>query len=558
VQRALATDAMTTPAAFPSTPSQKGGKPPGFDLLAHNRDMAGAIESFLAPTYGPGGRAKLFLDAKGNAIPATDGARMLSTLDSPHPVGKILRSIATAQEEEWADGTKLAALLAVRLLHRSGPLLDQGVRPARIVRGFEIGLDWAIGSAEASAVALDPFEGALLLDVARGCLGGWLDPRPREELAKAVVQAATRIASKTPQGWRCSRRDIHVFAKAAGAFSVRVIDGYVLDRWRDDPNMPPRVEDARIALLDAEPIRGKAGVHEPRLRWYGESKVRLQSPAQLEGYSAVGEDYTRRIVERLQAAGANVVVTTLGMSDYGHKLLAKAGILGIRAVMRPEYMRDLARATGAGLIKDFQEIRTDQLGHAGLVEEIRLGGSKCTIIDRCPDPQVVSLLVLGPGQAAAELYKTLARKAIGAAAASIEMPRFLAGGAGAEMAASSRVRRDASRVEGREQLAVEAFGLALEDLAACLAANLGLKPLDAVLALRTAHAKSADWGILAGQREPVDYEHGLFREPLGPRLSAWRRGVEAASTILLADDFHKVSRPSLRKKASDGEGDKDR
>ena len=126
------------------------------------------------------------------------------------------------------------------------------------------------------------------------------------------------------------------------------------------------------------------------------------------------------------------------------------------------------------------------------------------------------------------------------------------------MAASSRVRRDASRVEGREQLAVEAFGLALEDLAACLAANLGLKPLDAVLALRTAHAKSADWGILAGQREPVDYEHGLFREPLGPRLSAWRRGVEAASTILLADDFHKVSRPSLRKKESGGESEKDR
>src|SRR5205823_5900126 len=144
--------------------------------------------------------------------------------------------------------------------------------------------------------------------------------------------------------------DIPVFAKAAGAFSVRVIDGYVLDRWRDDPNMPSRVEDARIALLDAEPIRGKAGVHEPRLRWYGESKVRLQSPAQLDGFIAV--------------------------------------------------------------------------------EEIRIGGSKCTIIDRCPDPKVVSLLVLGPGEAAANLYKTLARKAIGAAAASIETPRFLPGGAG--------------------------------------------------------------------------------------------------------------------------------
>ena len=556
--RAVATRAMTTPPAPPPTSAQKGGKPAGFDLLAHNRDMAGAIESFLAPTYGPGGRAKLFLDPKGKAVPATDGARILSTLDSPHPVGKILRAVATAQDEEWADGTKAAALLALRLLHRSGSLIDQGVRPARIVHGFEIGLERAIEAAEATSVDLDPFEGELLLDVARASLGGWLEARPKEELSRAVVQAARRIASKTTNGWRCDRRDIHVFAKAAGGFSVRLIDGYVLDRWRDDPNMPARVEKARIALLDAEPIRGKAGVHEPRLRWYGESTVRLRSPAQLDGFMAVGEEYTRDIVGRLQASGASVVVTALGMSDYGHKLLAKAGILGIRAVMRPEYMRALARATGADLIKDFRDIRPDQLGHAGLVEEVRFGGSKCVVIDRCPEPKVVSVLVLGPGEAAVELYKVLGRKAIGGVAAAIETPRFLAGGAGAEMAAASRVRREASRVEGREQLAVEAFGLALEDLAACLASNLGLKPLDTVLALRTAIAKSGEWGLLAGRKEPVDYEHGLFHEPLGPRLSAWRRGVDAASTILLTDDFHKVAKASLRKDKSDGEGDTDR
>src|SRR5438046_4943218 len=172
--------------------------------------------------------------------------------------------------------------------------------------------------------------------------------------------------------------------------------------------MPPRVEDARMALLDAEPIRCKPGVYAPRLRSYGESKVRLQSPAQLDGFIAVGEDYTRGIVEGVQAAGANVVVTTLGISDYGHKLLAKAGILGIRAVMRPEHMRDRARATGARLIKDFHEVLTDRLGHAGLVEEIRIGGTKCTIIDRCPDPKAVSLLVLGPGAPAANLDKALA------------------------------------------------------------------------------------------------------------------------------------------------------
>ena len=533
-------------------------KPARFDLLTHNLGMAAALEDFLAPSYGPGGRAKLFLDSKGHAVPTTDGARMLTLLASPHPVGKILTAVASAQDEQWRDGTKLAALLALRLLRRAEPLLGRGVRPARIIRGYEIGLERATDAVTELASQRDPFEDGLLLGVARGSLGGWLDAGPREAMAGEIVTAAEQVATRAGPGWRCDRDDIHVFAKGRGGFAVQRIDGYILDRSRDDPTMPARIEDARIALLDAAPIRGKAGIHEPRLRWIGDTKIRLKSPLEAEAYASVGESYTEEIVAGLRHSGANVVLCRLGISDYGHKLLAKAGILGIRRIMRIAYMEDVARATGASLIKDFRQVTPDLLGHAGLVEERSIGDSKCLVIEQCPDPKVVSLLISGPGDAAAEQYEAQARKAIAAVASVIEDPRVIPGGAGAEMAASVRVRQAASGVEGREQLAVDAFGRALEDMVARLAANLGLNPRDAVLALRAACAGGAQAGLLMGVTGPTDAAHGLFWEPLAPRLSAWSRAVEAAGTVLRADDFHKVSRLPSQKAKPEGESSKDK
>ena len=523
--------------------AERGRKPADFHLLKHNLGMAVALEEFLASAFGPGGRAKLYLDSKGQMVPTTDGARMLSMLDSPHPVAKIIAAAAKSQAEEWEDGTKLTALLALRLLHRADSLLEKGLRPPRIVAGYEIGLALATEAAMSDAIEMDPMYPDLLRGVARASIGEWLEGRPRETLAEAVVATVCQVATRSTNGeWHCDRRDIHIFAKAGGSFSVEAIDGYVIERSRDDDTMPMRVEDARIALFDAAPIRGKAGIHEPRLRWLGDSKILLKSPAELEKYADVNEQFTADMVGGLRREGANVVLCTLGISDYGHKLLAKAGILGIRRIMKTRYMEAVALATGASLIKDFREVRSEQLGHAGLVEERRIGHSKSLVISQCSNPRVVSLLILGPGVAAAEHYAAQARKAIAAVAAVFERPRLVIGGSGAELSASRHVRKKAFEVSGREQLAVEAFAAALEDLARCLATNLGLNPVDTLVDLRRRHTASPSWGLLAGNPGPVDLAHGALLEPLTPRLAAWRRAVEACNSLLQVDDFHKAAR----------------
>lgn len=518
-----------------------GGKPRDFDVLRHNLGMATALQEFLASAYGPGGRAKLVQDPEGTPIPTGDGARMLQELGSDHPLTNLLRATAAAQEEEWGDGTKLAVLTALCLLRRAKGLLEGGLRPPHIVQGYEAGVDLAVRQAEALSLPADPTDEALLRAVAATALGRWIEGEAREELVHAVVRAARHVAYPLDGGWRCDRRDVHLFAVPGSSFSVELVEGYVLKRFPDDPRMPKRVENAKIALFDAAPIRGKAGIQTPRLRWLGDTEVQLSSPGEIEAYEAWGAEYTQDLVDGLARAGANVVLCRLGISDLGHKRLADAGIMGIRRIMKTWHMEAVARATGAAFIKDFREVRPEDLGQAALVEERRYGGEKYLVITGGRNPREVSLLILGPGEALAGQYEEQAQKALGALAALIEDPRLVPGGAGIEMAAARHVRREAASVGGRAQLATEAFAGAMEDLAGILAENLGLDALDAVLALRHRHAEPSHYGLMAGSSDPVDLAKGPVRDPLALRLAAWRRAVEVCRTVLRVDDVHRTA-----------------
>lgn len=519
-----------------------------FDLLRHNLGMATALEEFLATAYGPGGRAKLFHDEKGKVIPTANGARMLEKLESDHPVSRVLRAAALAQEEEWRDGTKAAALLGLRLLRRAETLMDGGLRPPHILEGYRRGLGLATARAAQTARVLEPTDEDSLVQAARTALGAWLDGEARDILAAAVVQAALQVAEPTGGGWRCDRWRVHIFPVRGSRLHVEPVQGYLLKQVREYHALPARVEDAHIALFDAAPARGKAGLQAPRLRLADRAKFLLRSPAEYETLTDWSAEYTERIVTGLQQAGANVVICRLGISDHAFKLLADAGILGIRRLIRSRRMESLAAATGASLIKDFTDVQASDLGRAGYVEERRYGEEKCTVLGECADPRLVSLIVQAPGEGLQATLEEQARKAVGVVAALIEDPRAFAGGGALEAMASRAVWEEAPGSGGRAQLAVEAFARALEDLPGLLATNLGLNAVDVLLELRRLQAESPTYGLLQGERDPVDLAEGPVLDALPIRLAAWARGVDLCRTILRVDAFHK-SRGTLKEEA---------
>ena len=100
------------------------------------------------------------------------------------------------------------------------------------------------------------------------------------------------------------------------------------------------------------------------------------------------------------------------------------------------------------------------------------------------------------------------------------------------------MREYASKVGGREQLAIEAFADALEIIPTTLAENAGLDPIDILVALRSAHEK--DDGLWVGVNvftgDAVNMLDDGVVEPMSVKEQAIKSAVEVASMILRIDD----------------------
>jgi chaperonin GroEL (HSP60 family) len=107
-----------------------------------------------------------------------------------------------------------------------------------------------------------------------------------------------------------------------------------------------------------------------------------------------------------------------------------------------------------------------------------------------------------------------------------------------EIRVSSVVRDAAAGIQGRQQLAVEAFADALDALPRTLAANAGMDPIDALVDLRAAN-ESGRAGIIGdGETGRVDdpVEAGVL-DPAAVKREAVDAATEAATMIVRIDDI---------------------
>ncbi len=95
------------------------------------------------------------------------------------------------------------------------------------------------------------------------------------------------------------------------------------------------------------------------------------------------------------------------------------------------------------------------------------------------------------------------------------------------------------RIHGRKQLAIKAFGDALETLPRWLAFNSGMDPIDVIAQLRSDHAKGLDhMGV--GQNECADmYDENVVELASISKTMIWRIS-EVTSLLLKIDDYFYV------------------
>src|SRR5256712_237690 len=292
--------------------------------------------------------------------------------------------------------------------------------------------------------------------------------------------------------------------------------------------MPKFVRNAKIALINRALEVKKTEVNE---------EIRIRDPAKLQMFLDEEEKSLRTMVEKVMDSGRNVVLCQKGIDDVAQHYHAKEGIFAVRRVKESD-MKKLAKATGAQIVTNLDDLAQKQLGNADLVEERKIGTDDMTFVTGNKKARAVSVLVRGGTEHVVDEVERILHDALRVVSAAIEDGKAIAGGGSAEIELSLALENYAATVGGREQLAIEAFAKALEVIPRTLGQNAGLDPIDVLIKLRAEHGKknSKSMGVNVVTGEPMDMLKANIVEPLRVKTQEIDSAAEVASMILRIDD----------------------
>jgi chaperonin GroEL (HSP60 family) len=314
-----------------------------------------------------------------------------------------------------------------------------------------------------------------------------------------------------------------------------LIKGIVLDKEIVHPGMPKRVEDAKIALVDA-PLEVEKTEFD--------AKINIENPEQMKSFLDEEEKMLKDMTDKVANSGANVLLCEKGIDDVAQHYLAKKGILAVRRVKQSD-MEKLVKATGGKVVSNVNDLRPEDLGFAKLVEERKVADDKMTFVEGSKNPKAVTILVRGGGERIVDEAERAIHDALCVVRDVVLDPRVVGGGGAPEAEVARRLREHAQKLSGKEQLAVIAFGEALETLPTALAENAGMDPIDILVQLRVAHEKGQLWaGVDVNESKVADLKERGILEPVGVKIQVIKSAAEAAGMILKIDDVIAAAKSS--------------
>jgi thermosome len=504
------------------------GRSGGRDAQRNNIMAARTIAEAVKSSLGPKGMDKMMVDSSGDVIITSDGRTILDKMDIEHPAAKMMVEVAKTQDAEVGDGTTTSVILAGELLGKAEELIDKGVHPTVIVEGYIKAADKALETLENIAISVKPKDKAFLKKVAATSMASKLVSANKEQLADIAVGAILSVAQKAGENYLVDLDDIMVEKKPGESMSeTRLIEGLVLDKEVVHSGMPKRVEKAKIALLESALEIKKTEF---------DAKINIELPEQMDSFLREEESMLKAMVEKIVAAGANVVICQKGIDDMVQHFLARKGVLAVQRVKESD-MKKLGMATSGKPVTNLEGLSKSDLGFAELVEERKIGDDKMTFIEGCKNPRSVSILIRGSDKRFLEEAERSIHDALCVVRDVVQVSKIVAGGGAPEMEVARALRDYAETLPGREQLAVRSFGEAMEIVPLALGENAGLDPVDLLLELRTRHEKGEKWaGVDVFEGKIKDMSKLEVYEPLAVKKQTIKSATEAATMILRVDD----------------------
>ncbi len=509
----------------------------GRDAQRNNILAARLVAETVKTTLGPKGMDKMLVDSLGDITVTNDGVTILDEMEIEHPAAKMIVEIAKTQEAEVGDGTTTAVILAGKLLENAEKLLDERIHPTIIARGYRIAAEKAQEIAKELAIKVSPDNENLLKQVSMTAMVGKGAEAAKDKLSTIIVRAIKQVMEITENGIKVDKDNIKLEKrKGDGIEDTELIEGIVIDKERTHPDMPAYVKDAKILLLNMA-----LELKNPET----DTKININMPDQLQAFLDQEDKMFKDMVDKIKKSGTNVVLCQKGVDDIAQYYLAKEGIMAARRI-KADDIDKLAKATGARIMSNLNELNAKDLGYAASVKEVKEHGFDSTegmiYVTGCKNPKALTILIRGGTEHVIDEIERAMKDGIGDVSVALEKGLIVAGGGAFEIELQKRLRKFAQSIRGREQLAVNAFADALEVIPRTLAENAGLDPIEVLTELKSRHEENKfTFGIdvstsvsIAGEISDT-FAKGIV-EPLEIKIQALKSSSEVAMMILRIDD----------------------
>ena len=505
----------------------------GRDAQKNNIAAAKLVADLVKTSLGPRGLDKMLVDSLGDVTITNDGATILKEIDAQHPAAKMMVEVSKTIDTEVGDGTTSSVVFAGALLEKAEKLLEKDVHSTVIVDGYQAAAEKSLELLAGFAKSVKPDDQESLIKIAKTSMQSKLISEDSEPMSKLVVGAILKIAEKNGDAYSVDLDNLKVEKKSGASIQdTALIKGIVLDKEIVHSGMPTKIQNAKIALVNAALEVEKTEMS---------AEIRISDPSQMQMFLEEENRMLKEMVAKLHNAGTNVLICQKGIDDISQHYLAKHGILAVRRVKESD-MTKLAKATGGRITTNLDDITEKDLGFADLVQQKKVETDKWVFIEGCKNPHSVTILIRGGSQRVVDEVDRSIHDSLMVVKDVIETPSIVTGGGSAEAYLAGQLNEYADSFDGREQLAVKQYAEALESIPLTIAENAGMDPIDTIISLRAKqNSGKKGSGINAREGKIGDMNSLNILEPLVVKEQIIKSATETACMILRIDDVIAIS-----------------
>lgn len=519
--------------------------------LQVNISAAIGLQDVLASNLGPKGTLKMLVDGAGNIKITKDGKILLNEMQIQSPTAIMIARAASAQDEITGDGTTTVCLLVGELLRQAQIFLNEGIHPRVLVDGFEISKDESLKFLNNFVIdKREDFKNLslnreLLLQIARSSLQTKVNNDLTEILTPIVTDAVLNVIDyENPK-----QIDLHMIEIMSmmheTSINTEFIKGLVLDHGARHPDMPKKVKNAHILILNVSLEYEKTEVNSSFYYSNAEQREKL-----IQNERKFIDDKLKKIIELKNSIVTDensgfVIINQKGIDPMSLDILAKNNILALRRAKRRN-MERLQLICGGEAQNSVDDLNTSILGFSGLVYETSIGEEKFTYVTENVNPKSCTILIKGAHNYIIQQTKDAVRDGLRAVSNAIKDSCLVPGAGAFWISCHKHLIENKLINKGKNKPGIKAFSDSLLIIPKTLCKNAGLDVLDSI--------SQAQDEIDDGQIVGIDLNSG---EPLDPTIDGiWdsfrvlRNAISSAtgiaSNLLLCDELLKAGKSSLK------------